>query len=38
MDQRVKFIGDWLTGRYSKKEWWQEYGVSRPPGDKWIGR
>ena len=38
MDQRVRFIGDWLTRGYSKKELCREYGVSRPTGDKWIER
>ena len=38
MDQRVRFIGEWLTGGYTKGELCREYGVSRPTGDKWIER
>nr|WP_259697867.1 hypothetical protein [Pseudomonas frederiksbergensis] len=30
MNQRVKLIGDWLTGAYSKSELARHYGVSRP--------
>lgn len=38
MDQRVQFIGDWLSGRYSKIDLCEFYGISRPTGDKWINR
>jgi len=38
MDQRVKFIGDWLSANYSKAELCRAYGISRPTADKWIGR
>lgn len=38
MDQRIQFIGDWLSGRYSKTDLCQLYGISRPTGDKWIDR
>lgn len=38
MDQRVQFIGDWLSGRYSKVDLCELYGISRPTGDKWINR
>lgn len=38
MDQRVQFIGDWLSGRYSKTDLCEYYGISRPTGDKWIKR
>ena len=38
MDQRVQFIADYLSGRYSKKALCIHYGVSRPTGDKWIER
>jgi len=30
MDQRVKFIADCLSGRYSKSELCRAYGISRP--------
>lgn len=38
MDQRVQFMGDWLSGRYSKTDLCNLYGISRPTGDKWIKR
>lgn len=38
MEQRVQFIGDWLSGRYTKTELCGYYGISRPTGDKWIQR
>lgn len=38
MDQRVQFIGDWLSGRYTKTDLCMCYGISRPTGDKWIAR
>ena len=38
MDQRIQFIGDWLSGSYRKSELCRIYGISRPTGDKWIKR
>ena len=38
MDQRVKFIADWLSGVYSKVDLCKAYGISRPTADKWIER
>lgn len=38
MDQRVRFIAAWLSGQYSKRTLCEAYGISRPTGDKWIGR
>lgn len=38
MDQRVRFISDWLSGAYSKRALCEVYGISRPTGDKWIQR
>lgn len=38
MDQRIQFIGDWLSERYSKTDLCTYYGISRPTGDKWIKR
>lgn len=38
MDQRVQFIGDWLSGRFTKTDLCACYGISRPTGDKWIER
>jgi putative transposase len=38
MDQRLQFIGDWLDGQYTKTDLCEFYGISRPTGDKWIGR
>ena len=36
MDQRVQFMGDWLSGQFSKTDLCEFYGISRPTGDKWI--
>ncbi len=38
MDQRVRFIADWLSGDFTKTELCAAYGISRPTGDKWIRR
>ena len=38
MDQRIKLIGDWLQGSYSKSELARHYGLSRPTLDKWLAR
>ena len=38
MDERVRFIADWLSGEYGKGELCGAYGISRPTGDKWIKR
>lgn len=38
MDQRVRFIADWLSGEYTKIDLCEHYGISRPTGDKWIHR
>lgn len=38
MDERVRFVADWLTGQYSKRALCEAYGISRPTGDKWLQR
>ncbi|MEJ1362254.1 MAG: integrase core domain-containing protein [Candidatus Sedimenticola sp. (ex Thyasira tokunagai)] len=38
MNQRIKLIGDWLSGDYSKTALSARFGVSRPTVDKWIAR
>ena len=38
MDQRVKFIANWLSKEYSKSELCRTYAISRPTADKWIKR
>ncbi len=38
MDQRVKFIADWLSKEYTKIELCRAYGISRPTADKWMKR
>lgn len=38
MDERMKFIGEWLTDTCSKSTLCSAYGISRPTGDKWIAR
>jgi transposase-like protein len=36
MNQRVKLIGDGMSGAYSESELARHYGVSRPTLDKWL--
>jgi transposase InsO family protein len=38
MDQRVRLIGDWLSGKYTKTDLAESYGVSRPTVYKWLER
>jgi len=38
MDRRVEFMGQWLSGDYTKIELCTAYGISRPTADKWIKR
>jgi len=38
MDERVRFVSDWLSGEVSKSELCERYGVSRRTGYKWLGR
>ena len=38
MDQKVRLIGDWLSGAYSKRQLALSYGISRPTLDKWLQR
>lgn len=38
MDERKRFVNDWLSGRFKKTELCAAYRVSRPTGDKWIER
>jgi len=38
MDQRVRFIGECLSGELSKTELCEAYGISRRTGYKWLGR
>lgn len=38
MEQREWFIRCWLTGRYTKTELCQRFGISRPTGNKWLHR
>src|SRR3981081_1544065 len=38
MDERKRFVNDWLTGDYTKSGLCVVYGISRPTGDKWIER
>lgn len=38
MDQRVQFIGDWLSGKHTKCALCEAYQISRPTADKWIVR
>jgi transposase InsO family protein len=38
VEQREQFIRLWLSGRYSKTALCEQFGISRPTGDKWIYR
>ncbi len=38
MDQRIRFLSDYLEGFYSFSELCQHFGVSRKTGYKWVGR
>lgn len=38
MEQRMLFIKAWLSQRYSKTQLCEQFGISRPTGDKWIKR
>ena len=38
MDQRTRFIGDYLSHRYTHAGLCSAYGISRPTGYKWIAR
>ncbi len=38
MEQKKMFIQAWLTQQYSKTQLCQQFGISRPTGDKWLAR
>ncbi len=38
MDERLRFIADWLSGDVSKAELCEAYGISRRVGYKWLSR
>ena len=38
MKERKAFIECWLSGEYNKSQLCRRFGISRPTGDKWIGR
>lgn len=38
MDQRRRFIGDWLRDDWTLTELCHAYGISRPTGHKWLER
>ena len=38
MDQRIRFISEYLTNYFSLKELCQQFEISRKTGYKWIGR
>jgi transposase InsO family protein len=38
MDEKIKFIADWLSKDSTKSELCRVYGISRPTADKWIKR
>ena len=38
MDERMRFVMDVLGGQDSKASLCRQYGISRPTGDKWLGR
>lgn len=38
MNEKVKFVEDWLSGRWNKTQLSIKYGISRPTVDKWLRR
>ncbi len=38
MDQRIRFLSDYLEGLYPFTELCQHFGISRKTGYKWVGR
>jgi putative transposase len=38
MDERVRFVAEWLSGDVSKTELCEAYGISRRIGYKWLSR
>lgn len=38
MDERLRFVGEWLSGEVSKTELCEAYGISRRVGYKWLSR
>ena len=35
---KIRFMGDWLSGEYTKRLLCEFYQISGPTGDKWIER
>ena len=38
MEEKIRFIGDYLNGVFSFTELCERYGVSRKTGYKWVDR
>lgn len=38
MDEKVRFISDWLSDSYTMSDLCDGYGISRPTGYKWVAR
>jgi len=38
MEERKRFVRDWLSGEFTKTGLCMAYAISRPTGDKWIER
>jgi putative transposase len=38
MDERIRFVADWLSGETSRTELCERYGISRKTGYKWMER
>ncbi len=38
MDERLRFVAEWLSGEVSKTELCEAYGISRRVGYKWLAR
>jgi putative transposase len=38
MDERIRFVADWLSGEMSKTALCEAYGISRRVGYKWLSR
>ena len=38
VEERMKFVMDYISGDYSKAALCRSYGISRPTADKWLSR
>ncbi len=38
MEEKIRFIGDYLNGVFNFAELYERYGISRKTGYKWVDR